>query len=287
MTPATASRPAPRRRGVLARAARLARVRVGIALVALVGAVALIGPFVAPHGTTDYVARPHTAPAAGAVFGTDYLGQDVWTRFLHGGRPVVVIASLAAALGVLAGALVGISAAWGRGRMSAVVMRGVDVALAVPPILLALVAIAAAEATPWLVVGVVTVVTAPRVARVAHGAAAVVVEQDFVELSASIGESRRSIVVREVLPNVSGPLLVESAIRLTYAVALVSSLAFLGLTTGVNAANWGLMVQENRGAFTVQPWGVLLPAAGIVAFTLGVGLVADGLARTHSSWGRP
>lgn len=266
---------------MIARAARLGRVRVGIGLVMIVSAVALIGPVVAPHAATDYVSRPHTSRVAGAVFGTDYLGQDVWSRFLHGGRPVIVVASLAATIGVLVGALVGVSAAWACGWVSTVLMRGVDVALAVPPILLALVAMATVEAAPWLIVGVVAAVTAPRVARVTYGAARVVVEQDFVELSASIGESRRSIIVGEILPNISGPLLVESAIRLTYAVALVSSLAFLGLSAGVNAANWGLMVQENRGAFIVQPWGVLLPTAGIVAFALGVGLIADGLERTH------
>lgn len=277
----SASRRSHRRRpGVLRRAVRLRRVKVGLALVTVVVLVAALGPVAAPLGGTDYVGRPNTARIAGAAFGTDHLGQDVWSRCLLGGRSILVYAALATIIGVIAGAAIGALAAYAGGRVDEWLMRGIDILLAVPPILLALVAMTTVGPEPWLVIASVALVTASRVARVSHGAAAVVVERDYVEVSNCIGETPWQVMTADVLPNISGPLLVEAGIRLTYAIAIVASLAFLGFTAGTNAANWGVMVQENRGAFAVQPWGVLLPAAAIVAVTLGTGLITDGIART-------
>ncbi|WP_051062746.1 ABC transporter permease [Ilumatobacter nonamiensis] len=242
--------------------------------------IAALGPLLAPLGATEYVGRPNTARVAGAILGTDHLGQDVWSRFLLGGRSILVIASVATAIGVLVGAATGALAAAHGGLVDQWIMRGVDVTLAVPPILLALVAMTTLGPEPWLITAAVALVTAPRVARVSYGAATVVVERDFVEVSDRIGETRWYVMTRDVLPNISGALLVEAGIRLTYAVAIVASLAFLGFTTGTNEANWAAMVQENRAAFAVQPWGVLVPTAAIVALTLGAGLITDGIART-------
>lgn len=274
---ALASRP-----GVLRRAASLRRVRIGLVLVAVVVLVAMFGPQIAPHGETDYVGPPNSGSAAGSIFGTDHLGQDIWSRFLLGGRSILVLATLATMIGVLVGALTGVLAAHGRGRLDAGVMRSVDVVLAVPPVLVALVAMTTVGPETWLIVATVALSTAARVARVAYGAAAVVVERDFVEASESLGESRWHVMVVDLVPNISGPLFVEAGIRLTYAIAIVASLAFLGFTTGINDANWAVMVQENRAAFDVQPWGVLLPTVALVTVTLGTGLITDGLARASS-----
>jgi peptide/nickel transport system permease protein len=257
-------------------------VRVGIALVGAVVLLAVVGPHLAPRGATDFAGRPNTARVAGAPFGTDGLGQDVWSRFLLGGRAILLEASIAATIGVLVGAMAGAAAAHARGRAGDAVMRTVDVLLALPAVLVALVAMTTVGPEPWLVVGSVALVTAPRVARVAHGAAADVVTRDFVETSEYLGEPRWRIVAVDVVPNIAGAVLVEAGIRFTYAIAIVTSLAFLGFTTDPNAPNWGLMVQENRGAFAAQPWGVLLPTAALVAVAIGAGLIADGIGRVVS-----
>jgi peptide/nickel transport system permease protein len=271
-----------RRAGLLRRAARLARVRVGLALVGAVVLLAVVGPHLAPRGATDFVGQPNTTRVAGVLFGTDGLGQDVWSRFLLGGRTILLQASIATAIGVLLGATAGAGAAHARGRAGDAVMRVVDVLLALPAVLVALVAMTTVGPEPWLVVAAVTLVTAPRVARVAHGAAASVVTRDFVEASVCLGEPRWRIVAVDVLPNIAGVVLVEAGIRFAYAIAIVTSLAFLGFTSDPNAPHWGLMVEQNRAAFAVQPWGVLLPTAALVAVTTGAGLIADGIGRVAS-----
>jgi peptide/nickel transport system permease protein len=255
------------------------RARAGLALLALVVAVAVVGPVFAPHGETDYVGPPNRTGVSGALFGTDQLGQDVWSRFLLGGRSILLYAAIATALGLLIGAAVGLAAALAPPLADELMMRTVDVLLALPQFLLVLVALTTVGPEPWLIVSAVALTTAPRVARVVRGAAVTIARSDFVQVSEAIGESRAYVLRADLLPNVSGPILVEAGIRFTYALGIVASLAFLGFTPDANSADWGVMVQENRGAFAVQPWGVLLPVAAIALAALGAGLVADGVAR--------
>jgi peptide/nickel transport system permease protein len=259
---------------------RLDRVRVGGALLLVVAAVVILGPFVAPHGETEFVGRPSTRHVDGLLFGTDHLGQDVLSRFLLGGGPVLLVAVAATAIGVSLGAVVGLLAAADHGRLDEALMRTVDVTLALPQFLLVLVAMTTLGPRTWLIVTAIAVTTVPRVARVTRGAAIPFATGDFVAASEAVGESRRRIARHDLLPNVTGALLVEANIRLSYAIGIVASLAFLGFTTHVNGANWGQMVNENRAALTVQPWGVVLPVIALVLVGLGSGLVADGMART-------
>ena len=278
MTVATAS--VAKKRGLFRDAFRLKRTQIGFALVALLVAIAIFGPLVAPFPPGEFVGPPNSPPGDGLAFGTDLLGQDVLSRFLHGGDEILLLAALSTAFGVGLGTAVGLFAAYARGKTEEVLMRAMDLLLAFPQILLALLAIALVGPSFWLMVATVAVTTMPRVARVIRGAAIPVVERDFVAAAEALGESRLRIITGEILPNVTGPLLVELNLRLTYSIGLIASLAFLGFAPNPNAANWGLMIQENRLALTVNPWGVVLPAGAIALLTIGLGLVADGLART-------
>ncbi len=278
MTVATAS--VAKKRGLFRDAFRLKRTQIGFALVALLVAIAVFGPLVAPFTPGEFVGPPNSPPGGGLAFGTDLLGQDVLSRFLHGGDEILLLAALSTAFGVGIGTAVGLFAAYARGKTEEVLMRAMDLLLAFPQILLALLAIALVGPSFWLMVATVAVTTMPRVARVIRGAAIPVVERDFVAAAEALGESRLRIITGEILPNVTGPLLVELNLRLTYSIGLIASLAFLGFAPNPNAANWGLMIQENRLALTVNPWGVVLPAGAIALLTIGLGLVADGLART-------
>src|SRR5205807_704489 len=154
-----------------------------------------------------------------------------------------------------------------------------DVILAFPQIMLALVALVTLGAQSWLLILAVGLTTMPRVARVVRGAAQPIVERDFVAAADALGVPRWRILFSEVLPNVMSPLMVETSLRLTYAIALVASLAFLGFTPNPTGADWGLMIFENRVALSVQPWGVMLPIIAIGLLTLGTGLIGDGIAR--------
>jgi len=265
--------------GILRNALRLGRTKIGVAIVALVVAVAVFGPLVAPHSPTEFIAVPNSGPSGDAIFGADALGRDVFSRFLHGGLSVLWMAAAATLLGVGSGVIVGLVAAYSRGWLDDVLMRGSDVVLAFPQIILALLAVSAIGPKLWLIVLVVAITHTPRVARVIRGAALEVVERDFVKAAEAVGEKRSRIVFGEVLPNVTSPLLVELGLRMTFSIGLVAAVSFLGFGLQPPAADWGLMINENRLSLTVQPWSVLLPVLAIGFLTVGTNLITDGVAR--------
>ena len=266
-------------RGLWHTALGLWRTRIGLIMLGSLALLAIIGPWLAPHGETEFVGPPNQRHVAGTVFGTDYFGQDVLSRFLYGGRSILLLSVLSTALALVLGVTVGLVAAYNRRKLDDVLMRSMDVLLAFPQLLFTLVAITTIGPKPWLIVLIVGITTMPRIARVTRGATVPVVERDFVSAAEALGESRFRILRSELLPNISGPLLVEANLRLTYSIAIIASLGFLGLSIRVNAADWGVMIQENRVALSVQPWGMMLPVLAIALLTIGTGLVADGLAR--------
>jgi peptide/nickel transport system permease protein len=268
--------------GVIRVAVRMWRTRVGLLIMAMLCAVALFGRLVAPYGEREAVGLPFKASGKtrkDTLFGSANVGHDVWTRFLYGGRPILIAAVLATALALVLGTTVGLIAAYNRGKLDDVLMRSMDVILALPQIISALIVISMFGATTVLIVCTVGLSTVPRIARVVRGAAISVVERDFVAAAESLGESRFRILLSELLPNVSGPLLVEANLRLTFSIGLISGIAFLGFTPDPGAANWGLMVNENRQGLISNHWGVTLPVIAIALLTIGTGLVGDGLAR--------
>ncbi|MGW4751045.1 ABC transporter permease [Streptomyces chartreusis] len=272
--PASARR--PRLRGALASG----RTWVGILLTALVTVIAFLGPLLSPHGENDIVGAPYSDSAPGALLGTDYLGQDVWSRLLAGGNWVVVTAVLATLLGMVLGVAAGLVAGYARGWADEVVMRVCDVVLAFPQIVLVLVLLSVAGPERWLVVVVVGVSHAPRVARLTRGMTTGLATREFVQSAEALGEKRSRILFAELLPNMTAPLLAELGLRLTYSVGLVASIGFLGFASDPSAADWGLMINENRLALAVQPWAILAPVLAIAVLALGTNLIADGIARS-------
>jgi peptide/nickel transport system permease protein len=271
--------PSRARFAVLRDALRLGRTRVGLAIVVLLVLVALVGPLVAPYSPTEFVAIPNSPPSSDAIFGADALGRDVLSRFLHGGWTVLWISAAATLLGVVLGVVVGLIAAYARNWLDDVLMRGNDVLLAFPQIIFVLLAVSAIGPKLWLIVLTVGLTHAPRVARVIRGAALEVVQRDFVKSAEVVGEKRWRIVFAEVLPNVTSPLMVELGLRMTYSIGLVAAISFLGFGLQPPAADWGLMINENRLSLTVQPWAVLLPVIAIGLLTIGTNLITDGLSR--------
>ena len=189
------------------------------------------------------------------MFGSAKVGHDVLTRFLYGGRPILVAAILSTALALILGTIIGLVAAYNRGRLDDLLMRAMDVVLAMPQIIIALVVLSMFGAKSWLIILTVGLSTVPRIARVVRGAAVSVVERDFVSAAEALGESKPRILFSEMLPNVAAPLLVEANLRLTFAIGLIAGIAFLGFTPDPGAANWGLMINENRTGLVPQPLG--------------------------------
>jgi peptide/nickel transport system permease protein len=272
--------PPVRGASLLRRSLRLWRTRIGVALVGFIVLLAIVGPYVAPYRPSTPVGVPNSNPSGKAVLGTDYLGQDVLSRVLYGGRSILVMAVIATALGLVAGAAIGLVAAYSRNALDDTLMRGMDVIMALPQIMLALVAVAIVGPHAWVIVAAIALTTAPRIARVARGAAQPIVERDFIACSEAMGVPRWRIISGELLPNTLGPLMVEASLRLTYSIAVIAALAFLGLSANPNGANWGTMIQQNELVLPVQPWGAVAPIIAIALLTMGTGLIGDGIART-------
>jgi peptide/nickel transport system permease protein len=254
------------------------RLATGLVITLLIALVAILGPLFAPYGENEIVGRPYTRE--GSFLGTDYLGHDVWSRVLYGGLAILIIAVLATALGMALGIIIGVVAAYWGGWPDEAIMRLNDVALAFPQILLILLVLTAVDQPAWwMIVLLVGISHAPRVARLARGVALGLVSRDYVAAAEALGESRLRVILAEVLPNMSAPLLAEAGLRLTYSIGLVAGIGFLGFATNPSAADWGLMIYENRLALLVQPWAMLAPVIIIGIFTVGTNLMADGIAR--------
>ncbi|GAA1225843.1 ABC transporter permease [Prauserella halophila] len=268
---------------LLRRALSLPQAKIGLTLTVVVVGVAVLGPWVGPwltgHDTTGFAGKPFQP---GGIAGTDGLGRDVFTRFLSGGLTLLVYAVLATALGLVLGAVLGMLAGYSGGRLDSLIMRGSDVLLSFPQLVFALLAIAMIGPEGWLLVLVIGVTHAPRVARVARQATVAVKDADFIRAARMYAMPRRRILLREVLPNITGPLMVELGLRLTYSIGYVASLSFLGLGIQPPTADWGLMINENRIALVVEPWGVLLPVLAIAVLTVGTNLITDSLASAAS-----
>ncbi|MBN6040273.1 ABC transporter permease [Amycolatopsis sp. 195334CR] len=275
MTTAVAAKPAT----LLRRAWAQRQAKIGVALTAVVVLIAVLGPWLGPLLTGfeagDFSGKPFKPDGAA---GTDGLGRDVVTRFLAGGTSLLLYALLATALGVALGAALGMLAGYSGGRLDGFLMRGNDVLLSFPQLVFALLAIAVIGPEGWLLVLVIGITHASRVARVARQATVAVAGSDYIRAAEMYAVPRWLILLREVLPNITGPLMVETGLRLTYSIGYIASLSFLGLGIQPPAADWGLMINENRIALVVQPWGVLLPVLAIAVLTVGTNLITDSLA---------
>jgi peptide/nickel transport system permease protein len=256
------------------------RGQIGLTFVIVIVGFALLGPLFAPHNPNAFIAFPNQAPGGHLLFGADALGRDVWSRFLHGGWTVLYMSLSATLIGVGIGLIVGLSAAYLGGVWDEILMRIADVFMAFPQIVLALLVVTALGPKVYLIILVVGISHAPRVARVIRGAAQQVVERDFIKAAEAVGEPRRRVIFGELLPNVTSPLMVEFGLRWTYSIGLIAGINFLGLGLQPPQSDWGLMINDNRLSLTVQPWGVLLPIIGIAMLTIGANLLTDAYARS-------
>jgi len=272
---------------VLGAAARSRRGTVGLSIALLVVAVAVIGPFVAPHSPTAFVTLPFASPSAHTLLGGDVLGRDVLSRVLDGGWLLLVMAAGATALGVAVGAAAGISAAYFKGWGDGTIMRVVDIVLCFPQIVFALLLVSIVGPKIWLIVVAVGISHAPQVARVTRSAALDICEKDYVRAIELLKVPSRKIISGEILPNLITPLMVEIGLRLTYSIVIMAGLSFIGFGLQPPAPNWGYMLNENRVGMVANPWAVIVPALLISLLTVGTNTFTDAIARVAIGVDRP
>ena len=260
-------------------AARTSRGATGLGLAGFVVAVAVIGPLVAPDSPSALQTLPFAKPSGRFLLGADFLGRDVLSRVLDGGWLLLLMAAAATALGIAAGAAAGISAAYLRGRPDGLIMRTVDVILAFPQLVFALLLLSILGPKLWLIVLAVGLTHAPAVARVLRSATLDISERDFVKVAELQGMRPVTIMAREILPSLSTPLMVEAGLRLTYSIIIMAGLAFLGFGPPPPSPSWGTMINENRAGLALNPWAVIIPALLIALLTIGVNLLTDAVGR--------
>ena len=264
---------------VLWTAARTPRGAVGLTLAGLVLLIAVVGPSAAAKSPDALVTQPYAKPSGQFLLGGDFLGRDVLSRVLNGGLELLLMAVAATAIGVAVGAAAGISAAYLRGRPDGLIMRTVDVILAFPQLVFALLLVSVLGPKLWLIVLAVGLSHAPAVARVIRSATLDISERDYVKVAELQGMRPATVMGREILPNLISPLMVEAGLRLTYSIVIMAGLSFLGFGQQPPAANWGLMINENRAGLPLNPWAVIVPAALIALLTIGTNTFTDAVAR--------
>jgi peptide/nickel transport system permease protein len=252
---------------------------IGFVLTSAIVVVGLFGPLLAPHRPEFSVSVPFDGPSGDYPFGLDYLGRDVLSRWLSGGRSVLLLASAATLIGVLGGLVIGLVAAYRRDWVDGALMRSTDLILGFPPLLLFLLVLVSFGNRLVPLVAVIGLYHAIRMSRLVRAAARDVMVLPYIEACRARGDAATHVLGREVLPNILSPVLIDAGFRLIYSVIIIASLSFLGFGIRPPAADWGLMISENRSALQLNPWATLIPAFTLAQLSVGVNLMTDARAR--------
>jgi peptide/nickel transport system permease protein len=270
--------PVVRPRSLSRIALRSPKAVVGIVLLLVIGAVALLAPLLAPYPATEMHAIDRFAsPGRPYPLGTDFFGRDLLSRILYGYRTSLLVAVLSVAFALVLGSAFGVVAGYTGGSIDSALMRTMDILFAFPVLLLAItivVILGAGTLTTVLAIGIVYV---PIFARIARGPTLVVREHAYVEAARAIGQQPLWIIGRHILPNISTPIFVQATINLATAILFESALSFLGLGTQPPYPSLGLMVSEGRNYLELSPWPAVFPGLAIVLAVLGFNLVGDAL----------
>ena len=236
---------------------------------------ALFAPWIAPYPNGQVVGDVWAAASDKALLGTDNLGRDLLSRLIHGARVTLVIAGSATLLSFVLGSTLGFFAAVSGGRIDQVLSRTVDLIMAIPSLIMALVVLSVVPPSDLVLVLVLGLLDSTRVYRLARAVAVDINVMDYVEAARLRGEKTGWIVFSEILPNALTPLVSEMGLRFIFAVLFLSGLSFLGLGVQPPDADWGAMVRENKDGIVFGIPAALIPAAAIGVLTISVNLVAD------------
>jgi peptide/nickel transport system permease protein len=251
---------------------------IGISVLFLWILAAGFGPSLVPFTYTqmdmDYqMAEPGTA---GHLLGTDSLGRDVLSRIVYGSRSILTVALMTSLLSSIAGILIGYTAGYFGGLVDTVFLRLMDILMAIPPLVLAMVVLGIiGDSTIFSLTLIVSIAYTPATARVARGALLSCKGNEYVDAARIRGESHLYIMFIEILPNTIGPVIVEITARFAYSIMMIASLGFLGVGLQPPTPDWGMMVIENKSIIRVAPWTVLYPSLAIASLVIAISLFSD------------
>ncbi len=260
--------------------------RIGLVILAVLVLLAIFGPMFAPNNANVTVGIPGQGPTGPYPLGLDFLGRDVLSRVLDGGRSTLLLGGAATALIYLVGVPIGLIAGYSRSLVDPLLMRTVDLFLSIPALLVMLLAVTAFGGDGYVLVLAVVLVLFPGVSRIVRTATLEVSGRGYVESAAARGEKTSAILGREILPNIMPSLVADVGIRFSWSIILIASVNYLGLGLQPPTADWGLMISENRSIISSNPWAVMAPALILAFLIIAVNLIGDSYARRFDRQGR-
>jgi peptide/nickel transport system permease protein len=249
--------------------------RIGMLIILINLAAMLFAPQIAPFGETELIGEVWEPMGQEYLLGTDQLGRDMFTRVIYGARNTISIALAIVLLSFITGCSLGFIAATLGGWVDQVIGRIVDVIMAFPTLIFALMVLSVLGTSIPTLIAVIAILDSTRVFRVSRAVAMDIEVMDFVEVARLRGEGLWWVMRHEILPNALPPLIAEFGLRFCFVFLFISSLSFLGLGIQPPTADWGSMVRENAGAISFGIFSPMYPAAAIALLTIGVNLVVD------------
>jgi len=271
------SPPGGRLRATIANLIRSYSATIGVVIILLWVFVALAAPIISPYSPTGIQGDKLESPSQEHWLGTDHIGRDVLSRLFWGTRVVVLLAPVSVLFGLMIGAPLGLISGYVGGAVDMLIMRVTDILMSFPTLLIYILIITSVGPSPLIVVISVAIGNVPTVTRIVRSLALDERTKDYVNAARLRGERRPYILLREILPNVSGPLIVDTTIRIGYAIMAIGSLGFLGLGIPPPTPDWGGMINEGRPWIFMMPWVVLAPASALSSVVIALNLVADGI----------
>ena len=253
----------------------------GLLVILIYVVVALFAPLIAPYGEAEVFPIPYAPWSSEFIFGTDQIGRDIFSRLIYGARNTVGIAVATTALAFIIGGILGLAAAIARGWLDQLLSRTVDVLMAIPSLIFALVLLSIFGSTVTNLIIIIAVLDSTRVFRLTRAVSINVVVMDYVEAARLRGEGLVWIMRREILPNIMPPLIAEFGLRFCFVFLTIAALSFLGVGIQPPTADWGSMVRENASLIQFAQYDLkagltpLLPAAAIALLTVAVNFVVD------------
>jgi peptide/nickel transport system permease protein len=253
----------------------------GLLVILIYVVVALFAPLIAPYGEAEVFPIPYAPWSSEFIFGTDQIGRDIFSRLIYGARNTVGIAVATTALAFIIGGILGLAAAIARGWLDQLLSRTVDVLMAIPSLIFALVLLSIFGSTVTNLIIIIAVLDSTRVFRLTRAVSINVVVMDYVEAARLRGEGLIWIMRREILPNIMPPLIAEFGLRFCFVFLTIAALSFLGVGIQPPTADWGSMVRENASLIQFAQYDIkagltpLLPAAAIALLTVAVNFVVD------------
>lgn len=249
--------------------------RIGLIIIVLSLLVALFAPLLAPYGESEVVADVWLSPGSDYLLGTDQLGRDMFSRLIYGARNSITIAFTTTLIAFFLGSFLGLTAAVTGGWLDNLLSRIVDIFMAFPTLILALMILSVLGTSIPVLIVVVALLDSTRVFRLARALAMDIAIMEYVDAARLRGEKTFYIVRREILPNALPALIAEFGLRFCFIFLFISSLSFLGLGIQPPTADWGSMVRENSGAINFGIMTPIYPAATIAVITVSINMVVD------------